>query len=146
MPRQRGVFRQNGWRGMRPVNTETNPPDLVYYAVNMVPLDPVNGGPYVRRADDEVVAVGSATTMQHVGVFDKRSGALVVGIASGEIYTWSQSAGTWTRQVTTANLASGSVTLSTTVRVRCVTYNNTYVINDGVNRPFTWDGTSGAGG
>lgn len=120
-------------------------PNFAYYAKNMFPNDPVNGGPYVRRVAEQSFTINASGTLcQWIGVFRKRSGFVTVSVQDGEIYTWAS--GTWTRRVTTANLTSGSVTLSASARVFAVTYNNTLVFNDGVNRPFTWDGTAGASG
>jgi hypothetical protein len=133
--------------GMRyKANPEVRDPAFAFMAQDMIPFDPVRGGPYIRRPSDHLTTVktGSSTTLQHLGVFRKRSGFVGVAVVDGEIYTVSGS--TWTRQVTTANLTTASITLSATARVFAKTFNNTYVINDGVNRPFTWDGTSGAGG
>lgn len=119
-------------------------PDFVLYAQDMIPADPVIGGAYIRRPSDQQTTVKAATasTIQHLGTFRKRSGFIGVSVVDGEIYTLSGT--TWTRQVTTANLTTSSITLSSTARVHCCSFNNTYVMNDGVNQPFTYDGTSGA--
>jgi hypothetical protein len=135
------------WKGMRyKSDPDSRRSDLALFAQDMIPMDPVHGGPYLRRPSDQstTIKTGSTTTLQHMGVFKKRSGFVGVSIVDGEIYTLSGT--TWTRQVTTANLTTGSITLSATARVHCVSFNNTYVVNDGVNQPFTWDGTSGASG
>lgn len=128
------------------VDPERRDPGYALFAEDMIPADPINGGAYVRKPSDQLTTIkgASATTIQHLGVFRKRSGFVGVSVVDGEIYTLSGT--TWSRQVTTANLTTASITMSATVRVFCVSFNNTYVFNDGVNQPFTWDGTAGAGG
>lgn len=133
--------------GMRyRVDPERRDVNYVLMAQDMLPSDPVKGGAYVRRCTDQSTTVkgSSATALQHMGVFRKRSGFKSVAVVDGEIYDCSGT--TWSKEVTSANLATASVTLSTSARVFGVTYNDTYVFNDGVNQPFTWDGTSGASG
>lgn len=118
-----------------------------YYALNMVPIDPENGGSYVRRYGDYGIALADSTTVQWVGVFRRRAGFLNVLIQDGEIFSWTVSGGgSWTKVVTTANLTTASITLSATALIYAVTFNNMLVINDGVNQPFQWNGASGAGG
>jgi hypothetical protein len=69
-----------------------------------------------------------------------------VWIVGGKILTYNWTTETWSEPVTTANLTTAAITLSTTARVYCKTFANTLLISDGVNVPFTWDGTAGAGG
>lgn len=117
----------------------------VYDALNMLPADPLHGGAYLRRPADQRATVAASTLVaQWMGVFRLRSGFLTVGIFAGEIYTLSGT--TWLRQVTTANLTTAGATLSATRAIGCITFTNLLVINDSVNQPITWNGTSGAGG
>lgn len=84
--------------------------------------------------------------VQWVGEFSKTGGTTqTVAICKGQIYvgTWG---GNFAVQVTTANLTTASITLSASATCYCVVFANTLVISDGVNVPFTWDGTAGAGG
>jgi hypothetical protein len=85
------------------------------------------------------------------GLFEFRmaSGSLLhVCVYSGEIYVLNLllSPNGKTKYVTTANLTTASITLSPTARVSFAVLNNKLIISDGVNTPFQWDGTSGAGG
>lgn len=118
-------------------------PDKAYYAKNMFVTDPVNKGPYVRRVAEAAFA-GGGTLFQWIGIYRKNGGFRSVSVQNGEIYTWES--GAWTRRVTTANFTTKSITVSATARIFATTYNNTIVFNDGVNQPFTWEGTAGTSG
>lgn len=124
-----------------------NEPGSVYYAQQMVPADPVDGGPYVRRASDWAgITAPNITVLQFLGVLRRRSGFLNVMIADGQIWSATIAGGPWSLVVTTANFATATITISTAATIHAVTFNNQLVVNDGVNRPFTWDGSAGAGG
>lgn len=123
-----------------------NEPGACYLATNMRPLDPENGGPYVRRYGDYQYSPTNATTPQWVGVYRKRSGFLNVIIQDGEILSATVAAGGWTKVVTAANIVTAGATLSAAALIYAITYNNYLIINDGVNQPIAWDGTAGAGG
>lgn len=89
--------------------------------------------------------LGSA--VQWIGQFDKVNGTTyTVAIAGGEIYTYNWGTTTWSKQVSTANLTTASITLSSANRIRCQVFKSTLVVSDGTNTAFTWDGTAGAGG
>lgn len=113
---------------------------------------PVPGGGGLQGRPGFALVGGSSAGSKGQGCHDfvKFDGTRYsVVIYSGEIYTvdWTTgSTGTLNRVVTTANLSTASCTLSATARVSLLTYNNVLVISDGVNTPFTWDGTSGSGG
>lgn len=91
-------------------------------------------------------ALGSGP-IQYIGQFTKTTGTeYTVAISGGEIYTYSWGGDAWTKQVSTANLTTASITLSGTANMFCKTFQDTLIISDGVNVPITWDGTAGAGG
>ena len=91
-------------------------------------------------------AMGSGP-IQLVCQFTKTTGTeYTVAISGGEIYTYSWGSDAWTKQVSTANLTTASITLSGTANMYAVAFQDTLVISDGVNVPITWDGSSGAGG
>ena len=119
---------------------------------NVYPLDPVKGSavvgvPGFRLAGSQLGSVGKRTG-QLVYEFTRRSGTTTtVAIVGGQgIYTFNWSTRAWTQVVTVANLTTASITLSETARCYGVTFADKLVISDGVNKPFMWDGTSGAGG
>jgi len=110
-----------------------------------------NGTAYIGRPGFE--AMGSqlggagARTVQYLGQFTKLSGTrYTVAIVGGKFYTYDWGTDTWTESVTAANFATASITLSATARVYAVPFFDTLFFTDGVNTPWTWDGSSGAGG
>jgi hypothetical protein len=93
-------------------------------------------------------ATFGAEAMQWVGQFSKSFGfELTVAIAGGEIYSYDWGTDTWTKEVSTANLTTASITLNDASRVAVTTFANRLIISDSAgNTPFSWDGTAGAGG
>lgn len=91
--------------------------------------------------------MGSSAAVQWVGQLSKSDGTEVSAVVcGGELWSYNWGTDTLTKVVTTANLTTASITLSSTARVYACEFADTLVFNDGTNRPFTWDGTSGAGG
>lgn len=141
------------FRGMRDaLDPVVAVPDRARLLQNCYPLDPVNGSavvgrPGFRQAGSQLGAVGKRAG-QLVCEFTKRDGTTrTVAIVGGQgIYTFNWTTRAWTQVVTVANLTTASITLSETARCYAVTFTDKLVISDGVNKPFTWDGTSGAGG
>jgi hypothetical protein len=104
----------------------------------------VEGRPGFYIADE---TMGATAAVQWVGQLSQSDGTEVsVAVAGGEIWTYTWATNTIAKVVTTANLTTASVTLDATARVYACEFADTLVFNDGTNRPFTWDGTSGAGG
>lgn len=103
----------------------------------------VEGRPGFYIADETLGSIA----VQWVGQLSKSDGTEVSAlVAGGEIYTYTWGTDTLAKVVTTANLTTASVTLSATARVHACEFADTLVFNDDTNRPFTWDGTTGAGG
>lgn len=126
--------------------------DLALLLENMYPTDATQnqaiiGRPGFQKAGSQLGAANKRTG-QLVTQFTKLAGTeYTVAIVGGQgIYTFDWSSRAWTQTVTVANLTTASVTLSETALVHAVTFNDKLVISDGVNKPFTWDGTAGAGG
>lgn len=119
---------------------------------NVYPLDPVHGSAVVGRPGFQQagsqLGAASKRTGQLVYEFTKRDGTTAtVAIVGGQgIYTFNWSTRAWSQVVTVANLTTASITLSETARCYAVTFTDKMVISDGTNKPFLWDGTSGAGG
>lgn len=116
---------------------------------NMYPLEPHHTGRVVGRPG--VTGLGaqlaSGADVQWIGQFTKIDGTeYSVAIVGGRIFTLNWGTSAWTEVVTAANLATASVTLSTTAKIRCVVFADELIVSDGVNTPFAWDGTTGAGG
>lgn len=113
---------------------------------------PVPGGGGLTGRPGNAILAGSSAGSKGQGCIDfvKKSGTRITAVIySGEIYTvdWTTgSNGTINKVVTSANLTTASVTLSTTARCGLVVFNDQLIISDGVNSPIQWDGTSGSGG
>lgn len=92
----------------------------------------------------DLVSWTASGTGQLVYHFIKADGTeKTILIKGGKFWTWNGTA--FTESLTAANLASASITLSSSVRCFACFYNNTVVISDGVNTPWTWDGTANGG-
>lgn len=117
------------------------------YAIDANTKSAVIGRPGFQQAGSQLGAANKRTG-QLVTQFTRLDGTeYTVAIVGGQgIYTFNWSTRAWTQVVTVANLTTASITLSETAQAYAVTFNNTLVISDGVNKPFTWDGTAGAGG
>lgn len=99
------------------------------------------------RPGYETMGSDLGTNVQWVGQFTTAAGTqYTVCVVDSEIYTYNWGTDAWTKQVSTANLATATITFSTSARVYATTFFDTLVLSDGVNVPFTWDGTAGAGG
>jgi hypothetical protein len=124
-------------------------PKYAAQIVNMYPQDSPLGPVLVGRPGFSLMGAqlgtAGARTSQLIVQFTKRSGTEYrVQICDGLFYTWDGAA--WNEVVTTANFTTAGITLSTTARCYAITFNDTLLISDGVGKPFTWDGTAGAGG
>ena len=97
-------------------------------------------------------ATGLGTTAgakrtQLIHQFTKRDGTEIsIVIVEGQIYTLNWSTQVWTETVTTANLTTAGITLSTSAPCFAVTFADKVIVSDGINAPWAWDGTAGAGG
>lgn len=104
----------------------------------------LQGRPGFVIADE---SMGATAPVQWAGQLSKAAGTEVSAvIAAGEIWAYTWATDTLTKVVSTANLTTATITLSPSARVYACEFADTLVFNDGVNQPFTWDGTSGAGG
>lgn len=92
------------------------------------------------------VLVGGGTG-QAISTWTKADGTrYTIAICGGRFFTLNWATGVWTEVITAANLTSKSVSLSASSRVALVPFAGVLVVSDGVNTPWTWDGTTGAGG
>jgi hypothetical protein len=83
------------------------------------------------------LGAGANRRVQGFHQYTKTNGTeFTVAFVGGRMYTLDWPPRTWT-EVTLVG-----VSLSTTARVRCVTFADVMVVSDGVNRPWTWDGTT----
>lgn len=130
---------------------ERVPPNTLHYALNMLPLSvdsPVS--PWMMRGQFTPLGTGTAAGNAVVahGQLAKVDGTEVTWYLSSSsglwVYNWG--AGTYSNVVTAANFTTASISLVAATHYWCI-FNNTICFNpsDGVQKPFTWDGTSGAG-
>lgn len=138
-------FHAGPFQGMRYLNSPQNwDHSYLYHAQDAFPTP---DGAYAPRAADVAMApttVSASATVQGEHVFRTDDGTVRDILAiNGEL--WRRSAGDLTKDVSTTNLTSATVTLNATGRVYFTEFNNTLVVTDGTNTPFTWDGTVSAG-
>lgn len=136
---QAGPFDRVLWRA-----TFDAPPSSLRYLSNGYILP---GGQAVQRPQFDLLGWTLGTKTQLLYDFWTTAGVQhTVAIIDGEITEYNWSTDTSSTVVSTANLTSASIVLSTTARCYAVTFDNKMIISDGTNTPFAWDGTSGAGG
>lgn len=146
MPWPRVDFHAGPFQGMRYIN---RPQDWDHsYLYHAQDAFPTPDGAYAPRAADAAMApttVSASATVQGEWVFRTDDGTVRdMFVINGEL--WRRSSGDLTKDVSTTNLTSASITLNSSGRVYFTEFNNTLVVSDGTNTPFTWDGTAGAGG
>lgn len=122
-------------------------PGAVTWSLNMIPVEGyLRQRPPFRRLNSS----SSPVTALCQGQLFKADGTVVTwvldGDSGGTIKTFNWSTLAFTTTVSAANLSSASITLNASGRAYWCVFNNLVVFNDGTNRPWTWDGTSGAGG
>lgn len=149
MPRPRVIFSQTNWRGMYwATDVGDVPPGYAWFAENMLP----KAGVYWRRPSfTNKSLITSSNTGNGQGLFSFQAtapgnGEVIFAVINGEIYGTSPGGTSFSKLVSTANLTTASITLSSTAQVFGCQFGGVFVLNDGINQPFTWDGTSGASG
>lgn len=152
MPRPPIPLPQSGANSMWTSRGEKRPAGSLHYAVNMFPASAMNpDSPWVTRgavvnlgtataAGSAVVAMGQFFTVAGVGV------TWLLSSTSG-IWTFDWGTGLYTNTVTAANFATATISLPAQTHYWC-NFNNLLCVNpsDGTQKPWTWNGTAGAGG
>lgn len=140
------------FRGMRDAPEPTaGDPTLALLAQNLCRVPgPANAGltsrPGFTLMGAQLGAAGVRTAQALTTWTDVTGTRRTTAIVGGKVYSYTWNTDTWTEVITAANLASASVTLSPTARVALVSFADGLVVSDGVNVPWWWDGTTGAGG
>lgn len=133
-----------GFRGMRDVlRPQQDQRDTCFLLNNLMPLDPVHGGPLVMRPGAKVVGDPSSFAGVWQLAYDYRipGGSIIhLAIKGGAIIRWSGSA--WATYISAATLSGASITLSSTARCYAASLGGKVVISDGVNTPFMYDGAT----
>lgn len=138
-------FHAGPFLGMRYISQPENwDHQYVYHAQDAFPTPEGGYGPRSATAAVQVSAVSASATVQGGHLFRTNDGTIREMLAiNGEL--WRRTAGAFTKDVSTTNLTSATITLNNTGRVYLDTFNNQLVVSDGTNTPFTWDGTVSAG-
>lgn len=145
-----------GWRGMYDSRADVQDPDEAPLLINLMPSDLQRPGPvYLRPGRQTLGALATAArvgdgshAIQWIGevTLTNPSGARrIIAIADGEIFEISVSAGTSTEKISTANLSSASITLSSANHCYCCVFDGSLIVSDGTNVPFAWNGTANGG-
>lgn len=140
------------FKGMRDSTAFTvADPTLALDVQNMVRLPgPAGGGLTGRPGFDQMgTQQGTGSTRVTGGgtTWTKSDGTRqTVIVTNGQLATYTWATDTWAVVVTTANLTTASCTLSASAKVALISFADGLVVSDGVNVPFWWDGTTGAGG
>ena len=143
---------QRGGSFMWPTRGEEAPGGSYHYALNLVPSTTARpDAPLVQRPPCRTVSTSTV-----VGANVVAMGQLFTVAGTGVTWLLSSSSGLWaftwpggpyTNVVTAANFATAGVSLVAGTHYWCV-FNNKIAFNpsDGSQKPWTWDGTAGAGG
>lgn len=150
-PPKQVTYDAGPFKGMRDsLDPASADPTKAFLLQNCYPLDSernyaVVGRPGFQQAGSQLG--GSSRVGQLVYQFTKLAGTeITVCIVGGKLYTFNWGTRVWTESVTAANFATASITLDATAKVYAVTFTDCVVFSDGVNTPWKWDGTAGAGG
>lgn len=131
---------QQVFRGMKDsADPQTADPTYARLIQNCYPLDGGLGARLIGRPGLAQIGaqIGAAGRVQGIYQFTKISGTeYTIVIAGGKFYTYN-----WTTNVFTED-APAAATISTTATCYFVTISDVVVISDGVNTPWTWDGTT----
>ena len=144
MPSQAAYLEVGPYTGMRDsLDNSAGSPEKAALLQNCYPIivpgrSRVVGRPGFRQAGVQL-GVGGARRGQWVGQFTRLDGTtFTICWVGGRMYTFNWGTRVWT-------IVAGPPTspvVSTTARIYGVSFNDKMVFSDGVNKPFTWDGTT----
>lgn len=148
-PYQPQYFESGPWVGMRDSTDAVDAsPDRAKLIKNMMALSTPNGLAWVSRPG--TVGFGESMGNKGQGLIHWKNAtgtSYLTAVYAGEIYTFAASSTpSATKQVSTSDLTTASVTLSATARVSFAVLAGKLIISDGTNTPFTWDGSTGSSG
>lgn len=145
MPLPLSELTQAAFDGMRDsLSPQTGQTRKAKLLQNVYPVDPQFGGGLTGRPGMQVTQQSQLGTAGHRNVqrvyqYTKQNGTeTTIAICGGLLYTYDWITATWT------NVPLVGVGLPQDTRVFCTTFNDKLVVNpnDGVNLPWTWDGTT----
>jgi len=119
-------------------------PSIARRMENIIPLD---GGSSISRPGLTKQGAVAPGTIQAQGQLTTATGTeITYRITNGTIQTYTWATSTWAAVVTAANFVTATITISTTALCYCINFNGKLLAHDGINVPWTWDGTAGAAG
>jgi hypothetical protein len=120
------------------LDPSTADPRKAFLLANVYPSDPREAAATVGRPGFQQSGdVLTAHKVQGIAQYTKLDGTeITLAFVNGGMYRFTWTTRTW------SNVVLVGVTLSTTNPVYGVNFANTLVVSDGVNTPFTWDGTT----
>lgn len=140
-----------GWVGeIDSLIPEARRPGFYQTAINAYPVDGTGlvGRPGIRPIGARLGTPFTNIT-QCIYQFTRRDGAeFTITIVQGRFFTLNWVTEVWTEVLTAANLTGAGITINAAVlTIQILTYLDgaVIVVNDGVNTPWAWDGTAGAG-
>lgn len=140
------------WVGMvDSVSPTAKQPGRYLLLENGYPLDPSIGEGVVGRPGVEALgaiggSIGNRRT-QGYHQFTKKNGTeIVIRIVGGKFETLNWATEVWTEVLTGAQLGAAAITLSAAAnQIAFLTFSDKVMVSDGINTPWMWDGTTGAG-
>lgn len=151
-------YRSGPWTEMRTFNSNASDVPKIAALIQNGYLKDVDTNPVVvGRPGFALVGAGGGVGTQ-LGSVGNRNSQLIyqftrqdgtefsIAIVGGKFYTYAFGTDQFTEVVTAANFTTAGITLSTSARCHAVTFANKVIITDGINTPWMWDGTAGAGG
>lgn len=139
------------WSGMLDAISPTTKAKGKYLlGQNIYPLDPQIGEGVIGRPGVRAMGAigGSVGARRSQGYYDftKRSGvSYTIRVVGGKFETLDWASETWANVLTTAQLTAAGITLDADATVSFLTFSDKLIVSDGVNKPWMWDGTTGAG-
>lgn len=145
-------FPDGPWKGMsNQLNPQARKQGYAELLENCYPENPEGGGALLGRPGFQIFGVqlgaGVLRTVQAIKQFTKASDGSqrTIVICGGKFYQLDWVTRTATEVLTAANLGGAAITLHTSTRVALTVFSNKLHVSDGVNTPWLWDGTVGAG-
>ena len=135
--------------GMRDsIDPTSSRPGLARLLRNVYPRDPARlSGVVGRPGFDQIGSqLASGGNVQYIGQYTESGGTEhTIAIVGGRFYTLDWATSTWSEPLNSTAFSNASITLSTTDRFYAVQFAGEIVFTDGINTPWSWDGTSQGG-
>lgn len=150
-------YQAGPWQGMRQhLATKTDSATYAELLLNGYIRDPDIAPVFVGRPGFTEVG-GAGLAWAGVGGGGGGGGQLVyqftrqdqvkfrLAIVAGKVYTYNPDTDTFTEVLTAGDLSGAAITLNAASTCYAVTFANTVIVSDGVNVPWSWNGTTHGG-